>query len=90
MNVIQRFVYPAVYLLLLTVTSATASFAQESSNESLQKEKELLAVLRSDSPAAEKAITCKRLAIYGSSAAIGDLAKLLPCLLYTSPSPRDS
>ena len=78
MNVIQRFIYPAVYLLLLTVTSATASFAQESSNESLQKEKELLAVLRSDAPAAEKAITCKRLAIYGSSAAIGDLAKLLP------------
>ena len=42
------------------------------------KEKESLAVLRSDAPAADKAIACKKLAIYGSSASVGDLAKLLP------------
>lgn len=41
------------------------------------KEQELLAVLRSDAPAAEKAITCKRLAIAGSAASVGDLARLL-------------
>ena len=34
------------------------------------KEKELIAVLQSDAPAAEKAITCKRLAVYGSGACV--------------------
>jgi len=43
-----------------------------------EKETASLAVLRSDAPAAEKAMACKRLAIYGSAAAVGDLAKLLP------------
>lgn len=42
-----------------------------------EKEQQLIAVLRSDAPAAEKALTCKQLAIYGSSAAIADLAQLL-------------
>ncbi|MDP7269651.1 MAG: HEAT repeat domain-containing protein, partial [Pirellulales bacterium] len=46
-------------------------------NASPEKEKELLAVLRSDAPASEKAITCKRLAIHGSSAAVADLERLL-------------
>ncbi len=41
------------------------------------REKELLAVLRSDTPPADKAIACKQLAIYGSSEAVPDLAKLL-------------
>ena len=42
------------------------------------KEKELLAVLQSDAPASEKAITCKRLAIYGSEDSVPALAALLP------------
>ncbi len=43
-----------------------------------EKEKQLLAVLTSDdSPRADKAITCKRLAIYGSEASVPALAKLL-------------
>ncbi len=41
-------------------------------------ETEFLAVLRSDAPSADKAIACKQLAIHGSSAAVPDLAKLLP------------
>ncbi|MFM8536637.1 MAG: hypothetical protein ACKOES_00990, partial [Planctomycetaceae bacterium] len=45
--------------------------------EPIAKEQELLAVLRSDAPEADKAITCKYLAVYGSSAAVADLAKLL-------------
>jgi HEAT repeat protein len=40
-------------------------------------ESQLLEVLRSDAPEADKAITCKRLAVVGSAAAVGDLAKLL-------------
>src|SRR5687767_4335189 len=43
-----------------------------------EQEKELLAVLRSEAPKAEKAIACKRLAIHGSSTAVDELAKLLP------------
>ncbi|MCE9632055.1 MAG: hypothetical protein K8S94_15245 [Planctomycetia bacterium] len=41
------------------------------------RERELLAVLRSETPESEKAITCKLLAIHGSAAAVGDLAALL-------------
>lgn len=41
------------------------------------KEKSLLAVLRSDAPAAEKAITCKQLAVHGSADCVPDLAPLL-------------
>src|SRR5688572_4605415 len=41
-----------------------------------QKEKDLIAVLRSGAPA-EKAMTCKELAVHGSSAAVPELAKLL-------------
>ncbi|WP_197527323.1 HEAT repeat domain-containing protein [Pirellulimonas nuda] len=41
-------------------------------------ENELIDALRSDAPAADKAITCKQLAIYGTSAAAPELAKLLP------------
>jgi HEAT repeat protein len=40
-------------------------------------ETELLAVLTGDSPAAEKAMACKKLAVYGSNAAVPELAKLL-------------
>jgi HEAT repeat protein len=43
----------------------------------LTSEKELLAILRSNQPAADKAMACKRLAIYGSSESVPDLAKLL-------------
>ncbi len=42
------------------------------------KEKELLALLRSDAAPADKAVTCKHLAVYGSVDAVPDLAKLLP------------
>ncbi|MFN5756110.1 MAG: HEAT repeat domain-containing protein [Planctomycetia bacterium] len=45
--------------------------------EPLPTEAELLAVLRSDAAEADKAIACKNLAVKGSAAAVGDLAKLL-------------
>lgn len=43
-----------------------------------EKEAEQLAILRSDAPAAQKAVACKKLAIDGSKAAVPDLEKLLP------------
>lgn len=70
MNFTRSFTTSLVALALI-VTSTTA-WADEA------KEKELLAVLRSDAPAGEKAITCKKLAVYGSSESVPDLAKLLP------------
>jgi HEAT repeat protein len=47
------------------------------SAEPMPSEPELLAVLRSDTAEAGKAIACKQLAIKGSKAAVDDLAKLL-------------
>ena len=41
------------------------------------KEADLLGVLRGDAAAAEKAIACKKLAVYGSKAAVPELAKFL-------------
>jgi len=52
-------------------------FAADNAADSVQREKELIAVLRSDAPAAEKALACKHLAVHGSSAAVADLAGLL-------------
>ena len=48
------------------------------------KERELLQVLRSDAPPAEKAITCKKLAIYGSEEAVPLLAPMLSDERYAS------
>lgn len=59
----------AFVAFLLGITSLSA--------EPLPSEPELIAVLRSDASEADKAITCKRLAITGSPAAVSDLAKLL-------------
>ena len=42
-----------------------------------EKELKLISVLQSDAPAAEKAITCKRLAVYGTQEAVPALAPLL-------------
>ena len=42
-----------------------------------QSEADLIAVLKSDRPSAEKAITCKRLAVCGTKAAVPALAPLL-------------
>ena len=67
-----------VLLAALIAVSASSSRAFDGPATSPEKEKELLAVLRSDAPAAEKALACKGLAIYGSAAAVPDLAKLLP------------
>ncbi len=64
------------FAILLCLTSTI--FAADGVKVSAEKEKELLAVLQSDAPAADKAIACKKLAIDGSAAAVPALAKLLP------------
>ncbi len=58
---------------------AVAATAQTSAGfkSSPEKEKELIAILRSDAPPQDKAIACKKLAVDGSNEAVADLAKLL-------------
>src|SRR6185295_11243951 len=46
-------------------------------SSSPKNEKELIAILRSDAPKAEKALACKNLSVYGSKESVADLAKLL-------------
>ncbi|MCA9213786.1 MAG: hypothetical protein KDB27_12015 [Planctomycetales bacterium] len=47
-------------------------------------EAELIAILASDAPKSEKAITCKHLAVHGTENAVPELAKLLPDAELTS------
>lgn len=63
------------FLVASLLVTATSIWADQNTE---REEAKLLAVLRSDAPSAEKAITCKKLAIHGSIAAVPDLAKLLP------------
>lgn len=69
---------PVVLLAAWIVMAAASTWAAENRKPSPEKEREQLVVLRSDAPKADKAMACKRLAIYGSSAAVPDLARLLP------------
>ncbi len=43
----------------------------------MEKEADLIGILTGDAPAADKAMACKRLAVYGSAEAAPELAKLL-------------
>ncbi len=71
------------YSHMAVLIAACISFAGTSASAfddptSVAKEQVLLALLRSDAAAADKALACKKLAIHGSAAAVPDLAKLLP------------
>lgn len=59
---------------VLTLTSIARAADAPSAKE---KEQSLIAQLKSDAPAGEKAMACKSLAVYGSDAAVPELAKLL-------------
>ncbi|HIE95699.1 MAG TPA: PBS lyase [Fuerstia sp.] len=74
----RQFTRSAVLLVALLAVATTSARAFDGPDTSPAKEKELLAILRSDAPAAEKALACKHLAVHGSPAAVPDLAKLLP------------
>ena len=61
-------------LLTAALVSTQTAFGQKLSPD---KERELIAVLRSNAADNEKAMTCKKLAVEGSGAAVQDLASLL-------------
>ena len=62
---------------LLATALLTIGQAADDQKTPQQMEQELLALLRSDAPKAEKAVACKKLAVYGGSQAVPDLARLL-------------
>jgi HEAT repeat protein len=63
-------------IALLTAALWVGAFAQNQSADGY-KESDLIRVLQSDAAKAEKAITCKRLAIYGSEKCVPVVAPLL-------------
>ena len=69
----------AVIVLLACAAPADQLFAAaaDSQTSSADKESALISVLKSSAEPAEKAITCKRLAIYGTKEAVPALAPLL-------------
>ena len=56
---------------------ATAVAAADTQESAAEKQRKLIDVLKSNAPPAEKAITCKRLAIYGDKDAVPALAPML-------------
>ncbi len=78
MDTTRAFPRAVAFFAAWIVLAGASAWAQDRSDASAVKEADLLKVLRSDAPAADKAITCKLLAIHGSSAAVPDLARLLP------------
>ncbi len=72
----QRFAC-SVFFAALMMAAVTSARAADGIKVSPEKEKEQIAILRSDAPPQDKAIACKKLAIDGSSESVGDLAKLL-------------
>lgn len=61
----------ALLASILTLAASALAAADE------PKESDLIKLLQSDTPAAEKALACKQLSIYGSPDAVPELAKLL-------------
>jgi HEAT repeat protein len=68
--------YLSWYVILITVAMSAGTVAQDQPTADV-KESDLIAVLQSDAPKGEKAITCKQLAIYGTEQSVPALAPLL-------------
>ncbi len=74
MNVAKRYFAWFVLLVVMAVSAVAAGQDQAAAKD---KERELIAILQSNAPAAEKAIPCKQLAIYGTDEAVPALIPLL-------------
>jgi HEAT repeat protein len=62
----------------VVVLSSLPARAADDTNAAAETERQLIGVLESNAPPAEKAITCKRLVIHGTKDAVPALAALLP------------
>ena len=74
MIIIKRYLTCCVALLIIAASAAAIAQNHPAGGS---KELELIAVLKSDAAKGEKAITCKRLAIYGTDKSVPALAPLL-------------
>ena len=61
----------------MQVSVCRVAFSQDKQVDKISSEADLIAILAGNAPASDKALACKRLAIYGSGAAATELAKLL-------------
>lgn len=73
-----RYVTTLIVLITAVAMGAVGGHAAEGKSSPAEKEAKAIGVLRSDAPAAEKAIACKQLAIYGGKEAVPALESLLP------------
>ena len=73
----KRLLPSILFLAAWAALSLASSRVGLSQVATMEKESDLLGVLTGDAPGADKAIACKRLAVYGSEAAAAELAKLL-------------
>jgi len=69
----SRFVMRMLALIVIGILLTSISLAQEKP----VKEPDLIAILQSDAPKADKALACKKLAVWGSEACVPVLAPLL-------------
>ena len=73
----QSFAWCASLLTVGSLAFGSNNLLAASPANSAEMEKKLIAIMRSDAPPEEKAITCKRLAVYGGDDAVPVLAPLL-------------
>jgi HEAT repeat protein len=76
----MRYFLSSLSFILCTtffVCPYSIGFGQDSPVARISAEAELIAILKGDAPGADKAMACKRLAVYGSPAAASELGKLL-------------
>ncbi len=76
----MRYFHPFLAMMLsasLIVGLSSIGFCQDSPISKISSESELIAILKSDAPGGDKALACKRLAVYGSEVAAPELGKLL-------------
>jgi len=73
--IIKKRYFPWCFILIIVAMSA-GTVAQDRPAADV-KQRDLIAVLKSDAPKSEKAITCKKLAIYGTEQSVPALAPLL-------------
>jgi HEAT repeat protein len=73
--------YPTIVVALISAAVALTALparAADNANAATETERQLISVLESTAPSAEKAITCKRLVVHGTKDAVPALSALLP------------
>jgi HEAT repeat protein len=76
----MRYFYSLLTITLgatIFIGQPSVGFCQESSVSKISAEAELIAILKGEATGGDKALACKRLAVYGSAAAAPELGKLL-------------